>query len=110
MSGLRGRAGRWAGGFAAELRDDAEALSAVRRRVQKSPLGSAAGYGSPNLPIDREATRKRLEFATTHEPVTAVQLSRDDHAGFRVDLDFRDMTAVRERGGHRTGGVVDVQR
>jgi argininosuccinate lyase len=66
----------WAGGFAAELRDDADALYQVRRRVQKSPLGSAAGYGSPNLPIDRDDTRKRLDFATTHEPVTAVQLSR----------------------------------
>jgi argininosuccinate lyase len=66
----------WAGGFAAELRDDADALYQVRRRVQKSPLGSAAGYGSPNLPIDRDDTRKRLEFSATHEPVTAVQLSR----------------------------------
>ena len=66
----------WAGGFATELRDDAAALAQVKRRVQKSPLGSAAGYGSPNLPIDREETRKRLEFASVHEPVTAVQLSR----------------------------------
>ena len=66
----------WAGGFAAELRDDAEGLYQVRRRVQKSPLGSAAGYGTPNLPIDREDTRKRLGFAAVHEPVTAVQLSR----------------------------------
>jgi argininosuccinate lyase len=66
----------WAGGFAAELRDDANALYKVRQRVQKNPLGSAAGYGSPNLPIDREDTRTRLEFTTTHEPVTAVQLSR----------------------------------
>lgn len=66
----------WAGGFAAELRDDAEALSQVKRRVQKSPLGSAAGYGTPNLPLDRNDTRRRLEFAATHEPVTAVQLSR----------------------------------
>jgi argininosuccinate lyase len=66
----------WAGGFAAELRDDAEALRQVRRRVDKNPLGSAAGYGSPNLPIDREATRSRLNFAVTHDPVTAVQLSR----------------------------------
>ncbi len=66
----------WAGGFATELRDDAEALAGVQRRVQKSPLGSAAGYGSPNLPIDREDTRKRLEFASVHNPVTAVQLSR----------------------------------
>jgi argininosuccinate lyase len=66
----------WAGGFAAELRDDAEGLKQVRRRLQKSPLGSAAGYGSPNLPIDRERTRKQLEFDCVHEPVTAVQLSR----------------------------------
>ena len=66
----------WAGGFATELRDDAQALSGVQRRVQKSPLGSAAGYGSPNLPIDRENTRSRLDFDAVHEPVTAVQLSR----------------------------------
>jgi len=66
----------WAGGFAAELRDDAEGLAQVKRRLQKSPLGSAAGYGAANLPLDREATRKRLEFSTVHEPVTAVQLSR----------------------------------
>ncbi|MFL6550551.1 MAG: argininosuccinate lyase [Povalibacter sp.] len=66
----------WAGGFAAELRDDAEALLSVKRRVMKSPLGSAAGYGSPNLPLDREDTRQRLEFDSVHEPVTAVQLSR----------------------------------
>jgi argininosuccinate lyase len=66
----------WAGGFAAELRDDADGLHQVRRRVQKNPLGSAAGYGTPNLPLDREATRKRLEFAVVQEPVTAVQLSR----------------------------------
>ena len=66
----------WAGGFAAELRDDAEGLRQVRRRVDKNPLGSAAGYGTPNLPLNREETRRRLNFATTHEPVTAVQLSR----------------------------------
>lgn len=66
----------WAGGFASELRDDAEGLAAVRRRLSKNPLGSAAGYGVPLLPIDREATRRSLGFAQTHEPVTAVQLSR----------------------------------
>ncbi len=66
----------WAGGFAAELRDDAAGLSQVLRRIDKSPLGSAAGYGTPGLPIDREATRTRLGFAAVHQPVTAVQLSR----------------------------------
>ncbi|MGA7540869.1 MAG: argininosuccinate lyase [Steroidobacteraceae bacterium] len=66
----------WAGGFAAEIRDDAQGLSGVQRRIGKSPLGSAAGYGTPGLPIDRESTRHELDFGSVHEPVTAVQLSR----------------------------------
>jgi argininosuccinate lyase len=66
----------WAGGFAAEIRDDAASLRDVHRRAGKSPLGSAAGYGMPGLPIDREATRARLGYTEVQEPVTAVQLSR----------------------------------
>lgn len=66
----------WAGGFATELRDDAEGLAAARRRLDRNPLGSAAGYGVPLLPLDREETRVRLGFAEVQEPVTAVQLSR----------------------------------
>jgi len=66
----------WAGGFAAELEDDARGLEACRRRIDKNPLGSAAGYGTPGLALDREATRAALGFAEVHEPVTAVQLSR----------------------------------
>ena len=66
----------WAGGFAAELRDDAEGLKASLRRLDKNPLGSAAGYGVPLLPIDRETTRASLGFGEVQEPVTAVQLSR----------------------------------
>ena len=66
----------WASGFAAEIRDDAEGLRHAQRRLAKSPLGSAAGYGTPGLPLDRNSTRDKLGFAETQEPVTAVQLSR----------------------------------
>lgn len=66
----------WARGFSAEIRDDAAGMRSVARRVEKNPLGSAAGYGAAGLPIDRERTRTLLQFETTHEPVTAVQLSR----------------------------------
>ena len=66
----------WAGGFAAELRDDVQGLGGSARRASKSPLGSAAGYGTPGLQLDREATRDKLGFDATHAPVTAVQLAR----------------------------------
>jgi argininosuccinate lyase len=66
----------WAGGFAAELRDDAEGLRGTARRASKNPLGSAAGYGTPGLPLDRELTRASLGFDSVHSPVTAVQLAR----------------------------------
>jgi len=66
----------WAGGFAAEIRDDAENLEGVLRRLGRNPLGSAAGYGAPGLPLDRDATTRDLGFESTQRPVTAVQLSR----------------------------------
>ena len=66
----------WAGGFAAALEDDAQGLEGCLRRIDQNPLGSAAGYGTPGLAIDREATRAGLGFAVTQEPVTAVQLAR----------------------------------
>jgi argininosuccinate lyase len=66
----------WAEGFASELRDDAAGLDACARRASRSPLGSAAGYGTPGLPLDRDATCASLGFREVHAPVTAVQLSR----------------------------------
>ena len=66
----------WAGGFASEIRDDAQGIQQTQRRLGKNPLGSAAGYGTPGLQLDPEATRHTLGFASIHEPVTAVQLSR----------------------------------
>ena len=66
----------WAEGFAAELLDDAEGIAIATRRARKSPLGSAAGYGTPGLDIDRTNTAAKLGFESVQEPVTAVQLSR----------------------------------
>jgi argininosuccinate lyase len=66
----------WAEGFATELSDDRDGLERVRARTEQNPLGSAAGYGVPGLPIDRDATRAALGFERVHEPVTAVQISR----------------------------------
>jgi len=66
----------WAGGFLRELEDDAAALTGVLRRLGANPLGSAAGYGTPGLPLDRGATTRALGFDAPQEPVTSVQLSR----------------------------------
>jgi argininosuccinate lyase len=85
----------WAGGFAAELRDDAEGLRQVQPRAGKSPLGSAAGYGTPALPLDRGATRTKLGFEVTQEPVTAVQLSRgkaEAHLLLEIALLVQDLS------------------
>jgi argininosuccinate lyase len=84
----------WAGGYAEELRDDADGIRQTHRRLQKNPLGSAAGYGSPNLPIDRHMTTVELGFAQTHKPVTAVQLSRgkaEAQLTFEIALTMQDI-------------------
>ena len=84
----------WANGFAAELADDAEGIAASCRRINKNPLGSAAGYGTPGIPVDRAQTTATLGFAQTQEPVTAVQLSRGKaEAGlvFELSLLMQDL-------------------
>ncbi len=87
----------WASGFAAEIRDDAEGLHLTHRRIDRNPLGSAAGYGTPNLPVSRESTREQLGFAVTHEPVTAVQLSRgkaEAQVLFEISLLMQDLSRL----------------
>jgi argininosuccinate lyase len=84
----------WAQGFAAEIRDDAMGLESTQRRIGQNPLGSAAGYGTPNLNVSREETRRRLGFDATQEPVTAVQLSRGKAEAsllFEITLLAQDM-------------------
>jgi len=84
----------WASGFAAEIRDDAQGLLDACRRADKNPLGSAAGYGVPLLPLDRELTRAALGFAVIHSPVTAVQLSRgkaESQVVFEIHLLMTDL-------------------
>jgi argininosuccinate lyase len=84
----------WARGFAAEIEDDADALRHAHRRILRNPLGSAAGYGTPKLPLSREGTRARLGFPVNHEPVTAVQLSRgkaEAEVLFQVALLMQDL-------------------
>jgi argininosuccinate lyase len=87
----------WAGGFGAELRDDTHGLRQVHRRIGRSPLGSAAGYGTPGLPLDRALTQQKLGFAEVQEPVTSVQLSRgkgESQLLFEVALLMQDLGRI----------------
>jgi argininosuccinate lyase len=68
-------AGLWAAAFAEGLLDTIEGLPSLWSRVDRSPLGSAAGYGVP-LPYDREAAARALGFAGIDPNVAAVQNGR----------------------------------
>lgn len=77
----------WCGGFTEAFEDAMAGLGSSRRRMNKNPLGSAAGYGTPGLNLDRELTTKKLGFAETQNPVTAAQLSRGKaEAGLLFEL------------------------
>lgn len=65
----------WAGGYAGALLDMLPLLQAARAVTSRSPLGSAAGYGSP-LPLDRALSAAKMGFAAVESPVTAPQLTR----------------------------------
>ncbi len=65
----------WAGGLAEGLLDTLTTLPAVWAQVDRSPLGSAAGYGVP-LPLKREATARALGFGGMDQLVTTPQNAR----------------------------------
>jgi argininosuccinate lyase len=68
-------AGAWAAAFADGLLVTLEALPALWARVDRSPLGSGAGYGVP-LPLDREATARALGFSKVEHIPATVQNGR----------------------------------
>lgn len=68
-------AGLWAAGYAEGLLDAADAIHGFWTRLDRSPLGSAAGYGVP-LPLAREAAAKALGFSDIDQVVTSVQGAR----------------------------------
>ena len=87
----------WCGGFEEGFGDAVDGLRAVHRRINKNPLGSAAGYGTPGLPLDRDFTTERLGFDATQSPVTAAQLSRGKAESallFEIALMMQDLSRM----------------
>ena len=67
--------GLWAGAYAEGLLDTVESFGALWTLVDRSPLGSAAGYGVP-LPLRRERVAKALGFGGLDRNVATVQGGR----------------------------------
>lgn len=67
--------GLWAGSYAEGLLDTVDSLSGVWALTDRSPLGSAAGYGVP-LPLPREVAARALGFAGLDRNVATVQAGR----------------------------------
>ena len=70
--------GLWSAAFAAGLAEELQALQALYVRLDRCPLGAAAGFGVP-LPIDREYTAKLLGFSGVQVSPVDVQNSRGRH-------------------------------
>ncbi len=84
----------WCGGFQEAFDDAMDGLKAAQRRINKNPLGSAAGYGTPGLALDRDLTTRKLGFDVTQSPVTAAQLSRgkaESTVLFEITLLMQDL-------------------
>ena len=67
--------GLWLGGVAEGFADIAELAALTGGWIDRSPLGTAAGYGV-NLPLDRDWVAAELGFADVHINPLAVQNSR----------------------------------
>jgi hypothetical protein len=86
--------GLWFGAYAESLADDMHLLAAAWQLVNKSPLGSAAGYGS-SLPLDREMTAHLLGYTDVDgRGIAGVERAFDRELNFaeedvRLTVDLR---------------------
>ncbi len=67
--------GLWAGGYAEMIIMQLEAASGIKSLINRSPLGTAAGFGT-TFDIDREFEAEELGFAVPIVCSTTAQLSR----------------------------------
>ncbi len=70
--------GQWGAAFAEGLVEDLEALPGLWQRLDRCPLGAAAGFGVP-LPLDRARTAELLAFSRVQTSPIDVMNSRGRH-------------------------------
>lgn len=74
----------WLGSYKDLLYDNHELIEEVHEIIDASPLGTAAGFGVPVIPIGREITAKELDFADIIDNPMKAQLSRGKFEGMLV--------------------------
>ena len=78
--------GLWFGAYAESLADDLLFLQAAYKMTNRSPLGSAAGYGS-SFPLNRTMTTRLLGFDSMDYNVVYAQMGRgkmERNVGFAI--------------------------
>lgn len=69
---------QWILSFKEMLEDDLKLINSVLMLIDKSPMGSAAGFGVP-LGLDKEMVAKDLGFSQVHQQALYVQNSKNKH-------------------------------
>ena len=75
------KVGIWLGQFVSGMQDNLILLKAVEKIIDKSPLGSAAGFGVPVFNINKTIATKELKFATVQKNPMYCQMSRGKFEG-----------------------------
>ncbi|MFO1495436.1 MAG: argininosuccinate lyase [Lysobacterales bacterium] len=75
---------QWAMGYVEGVLEELDAATAVWRRIDRCPLGAAAGFGVP-LPLDRQRVADLLGFARVQRAPVDVMNSRGRHEQALLD-------------------------
>jgi len=66
----------WLGSFVSSIEDNLKLSDAIYSIIDKSPLGSAAGFGVPSIKIDKKMTASLMGFSQAMDNPMYAQLSR----------------------------------
>ncbi len=76
----------WLGAFKDAFIDNRELVKNVLQLIDKSPLGTAAGFGVPVIDIDRNFTAKELGFSEILKNPVYAQNSRGKYDSIIIDV------------------------
>ena len=89
----------WIGSFVSSIGDNLKLLDATYSIINKSPLGSAAGFGVPSIKIDKKMTASLMGFSKAIDNPMYAQLSRGKleatilHLLSQIMLDLNKLSA-----------------